>query len=230
MSTLLSRIFGRKDSKPAEPVNDGRIDVSALKPLMSPQEFAEVKVGRAASAAPVSTNPNELSGAWAMERVLKTFPSAQRALFQRFHIGGCSSCGYMPHDTLDKVARDHGLETDTVVAFIKESGNLEKDLEITPAETAELLKQGTIKLLDVRTPQEYQIAHVEGSILADQAMAQKIIDTWPKETRIVTMCHHGMRSMDAAAYLRGHGFTNTQSMRGGIDAWAASIDPAIPRY
>src|SRR4029079_18468347 len=189
-------------------------------------------VGRASTtpAPSVSTKSDALDGLWSMERVLKTFPSAQRALFQKFHIGGCSSCGYMPHDTLEKVSRDHGLETDTVVAFIKESSALEKDLEITPAETAQLLKQGAIKLVDVRTPQEYQIAHVEGSILADQAMAQEIINTWPKDTRIVTMCHHGMRSMDAAAYLRGHGFKNTQSMRGGIDAWASSIDPSIPRY
>src|SRR6185436_4118037 len=178
MSTLLSRIFGRKNSKPVEPENDDRIDVSALKPLMSPKEFAEVKVGRTASVtAPVRTDPSELSGAWTMDHVLKTFPSAQRALFQRFHIGGCNSCGYMPHDTLEKVSRDHGLETDTVVAFIKESSALEKDLEITPAETAQLLKQETIKLVDVRTPQEYQIAHVEGNILADQAMAQEIINT-----------------------------------------------------
>ena len=229
MSTLLSRIFGRKNSKPAEPAGQDRIDVSALKPLMSPQDFAELKVGRT-SAPAVSRSPDELNGSWQMDRVLKTFPSAQRALFQKFHIGGCSSCGYMPHDSLDKVSRDHGLETDTVVAFIKESANLEKDLEITPAETAQLLKQGAIKLVDVRTPQEYEIAHVEGSILADQAMAQEIVNTWPKDTRIVTMCHHGMRSMDAAAYLRGHGFRNTQSMRGGIDAWAAAIDPSLARY
>src|SRR6185503_13573202 len=128
MSTLLSRIFGRKNSKPAEPAADDRIDVSALKPLMSPKEFAEVKVGRASTtpAPSVSTKSDALDGLWSMERVLKTFPSAQRALFQKFHIGGCSSCGYMPHDTLDKVSRDHGLETDTVVAFIKESSALEK--------------------------------------------------------------------------------------------------------
>jgi rhodanese-related sulfurtransferase len=136
----------------------------------------------------------------------------------------------MPHDSLDKVSRDHGLETDRVVAFIKESANLEKDLEIEPSEVARLLKEGTIRLLDVRTPQEYEIAHVEGSLLVDQALAQEIVNTWPQETRIITMCHHGMRSLDAAAYLRGHGFMNTQSMRGGIDAWACVVDTSVPRY
>ncbi len=231
MSTLLSRIFGRKNIKPQEPADDGRINVSALKPLMSPDEFAQLKATHGGpKAAALTADPDDLTGAWPMEHVLKVFPSAQRALFQKFHIGGCSSCGFMPHDTLDKVARDHGLETETVVGFIKESANLEKDLEISPAETAELLKQGAIKLLDVRTPQEYQIAHVEGSVLVDQSLAQEIINTWSPDTPIVTMCHHGMRSLDAAAYLRGHGFKNTRSMRGGIDAWSNTVDASVPRY
>ena len=107
---------------------------------------------------------------------------------------------------------------------------MEKDIEITPKETAELLKQGKIKLLDVRTSEEFSIASVAGSVRVDQALAQEIMQTWPKDTAIVTMCHHGMRSLDAAAYLRGHGFTNTRSMTGGIDAWAIQIDPAVQRY
>ena len=71
---------------------------------------------------------------------------------------------------------------------------------------------------------------VPGSALVDQNLAQEIVQTWPKDTAIVTMCHHGMRSLDAAAYLRGHGLTNTKSMSGGIDAWSLQIDSAIPRY
>jgi rhodanese-related sulfurtransferase len=107
---------------------------------------------------------------------------------------------------------------------------MEKDLETTPRETVELLKAGKIKLLDVRTPEEYAIAKVEGSILVDQSVAQEIMQTWPKDTQIVTICHHGVRSLDAAAYLRGHGFANTKSMMGGIDAWSSQIDPSVPRY
>ena len=105
-----------------------------------------------------------------------------------------------------------------------------KDLEIAPRDVADLLKQGNIKLLDVRTPEEYQIASVQGSVLIDQVLAQEILQSWPKDTAIVTMCHHGIRSLDAAAYLRGHGFDNTKSMTGGIEAWALQVDPSIPRY
>src|SRR5215510_9056865 len=216
MATLLSKIFGKKTpTTPAREVDE--LDVSALKPLMQPKPA-------------VSADPKDLSGAWTMQQVTTVFPSAQRALFQRYHVGGCSSCGFQPADLLATVAMNHGLDVNEVVEHIKRSQEMEKDLEITPTETVELLKAGKIKLLDVRTPEEYAIASVEGSILVDQSVAQEIMQSWPKDTQIVTICHHGMRSLDAAAYLRGHGFANTKSMMGGIDAWAVQIDPSIARY
>jgi len=103
-------------------------------------------------------------------------------------------------------------------------------MEIDPIEVQQLLKQKAIKLLDVRTPVEYSIAHIDGSILIDQELVEEIVSSWPKDTDIVTMCHHGIRSLDAAAYLRGQGFTKVRSMRGGIDVWSAKIDPSVPRY
>ena len=106
----------------------------------------------------------------------------------------------------------------------------EPDLEISPAEVAALLKDGTTKLIDVRTPQEYHIARIEGCRLVDDVLAKEIVDTWPKDTPIITVCHHGVRSLDAAVYLRQQGFTQTRSMRGGIDLWSRTIDPSIPRY
>jgi rhodanese-related sulfurtransferase len=107
---------------------------------------------------------------------------------------------------------------------------METDLEITPLEVAELLKQDRIKLIDVRTPQEYETAKIAGSVLVDQELVQEIMQSWPKDAPIVTTCHHGVRSLDAAAYLRGHGFVKTRSMKGGIDAWSLQVDPAVPRY
>lgn len=188
-----------------------------MKPLMEP------KVN-------TSTDPKDLSGDWTMQQVTTVFPSSQRALFQKYHVGGCSSCGFQPTDTLATVATNHGLEVNEVVEHIKRSQEMERDLEITPRETADLLNQGKIRLLDVRTPDEYAMACIPGSVLVDQSVAQEIMQSWPKDTAIVTLCHHGMRSLDAAAYLRGHGFNNTRSMTGGIDAWALQIDSAIPRY
>jgi rhodanese-related sulfurtransferase len=217
MATLLSRIFGKKTAAAAPAPETDDLDISALKPFMEPKPVT-------------STDPKDLSGAWTMQQVTSVFPSAQRALFQKYHVGGCSSCGFQPTDTLATVAMNHGLDVNEVVEHIHRAEDMEKDLEITPRETAEMLSAGKIKLLDVRTPEEYAIARVEGSLFADQSLVEKIMQTWPKETPIVTICHHGMRSLDAAAYLRGHGFSNTRSMMGGIDAWTVQIDSSIPRY
>jgi rhodanese-related sulfurtransferase len=217
MATLISKIFGKKTNQPSPTEDKDDLDVTALKPLMQ-------------AAAVTSTDPKDLSGEWRMDQVTKVFPSAQRALFQKYHVGGCSSCGFQPTDVLATVAMNHGLDVNEVVEHIKRSEEMEKDLEIAPHEVAQFFKEGKIKLLDVRTPEEYAIASVAGSVLVDQTLAQEIMQTWPKETPIVTMCHHGMRSLDAAAYLRGHGFVNAKSMTGGIDAWALQIDPAVPRY
>ena len=80
MATLLSRIFGKKTPPTPTQENDD-LDISALKPLMEP------KVA-------ISTDPKDLSGAWPMQQVTTVFPTAQRALFQKYHVGGCSSCGF----------------------------------------------------------------------------------------------------------------------------------------
>jgi monothiol glutaredoxin len=107
---------------------------------------------------------------------------------------------------------------------------MELNLEISPAEVAALMKEGAVTLIDVRTPQEYEIARIDGCRLVDQALAKEIVETWPKDTPIVTVCHHGVRSLDAAVYLRQQGLTQTRSMSGGINLWSMTVDPSIPRY
>ena len=52
----------------------------------------------------------------------------------------------------------------------------------------------------------------------------------PKDTTIVFHCHSGARSLDAAAYFIGHGFTDVKSMTGGINAWSEQVDPSVPKY
>ena len=103
-------------------------------------------------------------------------------------------------------------------------------MEVEPVEVARLLKEESIKLLDVRTAMEYNIARIEGGVLVDQALVDEIVTTWPKDTQIVTLCHHGIRSLDAAAFLKAHGFTNVRSMRGGIAAWSSVVDTKVPQY
>ncbi len=71
---------------------------------------------------------------------------------------------------------------------------------------------------------------LDGSLHATQDLTQEMMSSWPKDTPIVTYCHHGIRSLEAASYLIGHGFTNVLSLAGGIDAWVEEIDSSLRRY
>jgi len=168
----------------------------------------------------------------AMQEVLQAYPGAQRALFRRYHIGGCSSCGFQPADTLEQVCAQHNvLDVEEVLEHIRKAEELDRKLQIKPKEVTELLRAQKIKLLDVREDFEWEAAHIEGAQLLTQELAHQILHgAWPKDTAIVFHCHHGMRSLDAAAYFLGHGFTNVRSMDGGIDAWSREVDHSVPRY
>ena len=112
------------------------------------------------------------------------------------------------------------------------------DLEISPQDLKQILsaKAATSTeaepiLLDVREPWEYEAARIEGSTLMPMGdVPGRAFQELDPEAHIVAVCHHGVRSLNVAAWLRNQGFENAQSLRGGIDAWSAEIDPAVPRY
>ena len=166
-----------------------------------------------------------------MQEVLQAFPSAQRALFSRYHIGGCNSCGYEPADVLEDVVKRHNItDVEEVVAFIHSADETDRRIQIKPADVAAALRGSTPpRLLDVRSRDEWDIARLTGAMLVDETLAQQVM-TWPKDTPIVLYCHSGGRSLDAASYLAGHGFANVRSMTGGIEAWSRDIDKTVPRY
>ena len=172
-----------------------------------------------------------ITGDSTMGEVLEAYPSAQRALFRRYHIGGCNSCGYQPGDTLEEVARGHNiLDVGEVIAFVERADQIDRRAQVSPREVAASLgSDGPPRLLDVRTPAEWQLARIEGATLMTEAVAE-IMMRWPQDTPIVFYCHLGQRSLDAASYFAGHGFTEVRSMTGGIDAWAVEVDPSVPRY
>jgi rhodanese-related sulfurtransferase len=105
------------------------------------------------------------------------------------------------------------------------------DYEISAADAAALLRDNKVKLIDVREPWEFATARINGSVempVGDvPARAHQELD--PDE-RLVILCHHGMRSMNVTVWLRNQGFEQVQSLRGGIDAWSAEVDPTVGRY
>ena len=105
------------------------------------------------------------------------------------------------------------------------------DYEISPSEAAALLNQKEARLVDVREPWEFATARVEHSMLMPMgevpARANNELDP---EERLVVLCHHGVRSMNVTVWLRNQGFELVQSVRGGIAAWSAEVDPSVARY
>jgi rhodanese-related sulfurtransferase len=102
---------------------------------------------------------------------------------------------------------------------------------ISPPElSAKLQEDKSVKLLDIRTREEWDAVRIEGASRMSQETMQEILGKWPRENLVVIYDHAGTRSLDAAAYFQGHGFKNVRCLRGGIDAWAQEIDPKLPRY
>jgi rhodanese-related sulfurtransferase len=172
-----------------------------------------------------------ISGDLTMRELLEISPGAQRALFRQYHIGGCASCGFRPEETLAEVcARNENLPVAEVIDYLLTSQEEDRRTLITPTELAAALQGGGAKVVDVRTREEFEAARIEGSLLLSQELMQEILAGWDREALTVFVDHAGARSMDAAAYFAGHGFTQARALRGGIDAWSQEIDPSIPRY
>jgi len=162
-----------------------------------------------------------------IREVLEAFPGAQRALFRRFHIGGCSSCGFQPTETLAGLAERNGANVDEMLAHIKTSHEQDEKFFISPIEVK---KNPSLRLLDIRTREEHEAVAISGSILMSQDTMQEILSRWPRNEPFVIYDHQGKQCLDAAAYFAGHGFEQIRCLRGGIDAWAQEVDTTMPRY
>jgi len=167
-----------------------------------------------------------------MSEVLRHYPGAQRSLFARYHIGGCSSCAFSPTETLAELcARNDSLSVQEVMDHIRDSHSADVRLQITPRELAELrTTRPEVTLLDVRTREEHEAVCLPGSKLLTQEMIQSLMATADKTAPLIIYDHTGSRSLDAVAYFIGHGFTEAKGLAGGIDAYSAEVDPSLPRY
>jgi rhodanese-related sulfurtransferase len=87
-----------------------------------------------------------------------------------------------------------------------------------------------IVLLDIREPWETALCAIAGSVTIPLGDLPNRIDDVPRDRAVAVICHHGVRSLHATAWLRGRGYDQTYNVTGGIDAWAAQIDPTMRRY
>ncbi|MFM7604595.1 MAG: rhodanese-like domain-containing protein [Prosthecobacter sp.] len=173
-----------------------------------------------------------LSGDMTMSQVLVAYPGAQRALFARYHIGGCRSCGFQPGETLAQVCeRNEHIPVAEAITHIQSSHEADSSLRISPPDFEALRRaQPDLLILDVRTREEHEAVKLPNARLLTQDLVQEIFTSGDKTKPMVLYDHTGSRSLDAAAYFIGHGFGETKCLDGGIDAYSTQVDASLPRY
>lgn len=115
-----------------------------------------------------------------------------------------------------------------------------EDFEMTPRVAArDLCTRDDFLMIDCRTPEEWEVCRVDGSLLIplhelesrldeiEDALAERGVG---EDAPIGVICHHGNRSVKAALLLQRHGFAGAKSIVGGVDLWAMDIQSGMPRY
>ena len=102
---------------------------------------------------------------------------------------------------------------------------------ISPKELKASLDKGDkLVLVDVREEWEYSLAKLDGSMLIPLGTLPQSLTRLNRDSEIIAICHHGMRSADATNFLLQQGFQNVKNLVGGIDAWSTQVDGTVPRY
>lgn len=106
------------------------------------------------------------------------------------------------------------------------------EYEVTPRQAADLLKAGKAIVVDVRTAPELEAASVAGAqhIVLDEIERRAGEIDADKGVQVLTLCHHGVRSLKAALALRQLGYPDAKSIAGGIDLWSHAVDRTVPVY
>ena len=167
-----------------------------------------------------------------MSDLLQAYPSAQRALFAKYHIGGCQSCGFSPSETIaDLCVRNENIDPSELLDHVRANHAADARMQISPQELVALRQADpTLPILDSRTREEHEAVKIEGSRLVTQDLIQEVFNTFDKTKPIIIYDHMGTKSLDAAAYFIGHGFSEAKCLAGGINAYSIEVDPTLPRY
>jgi len=111
-----------------------------------------------------------------------------------------------------------------------QEGEVSTVRQISVFELKELMQSETAyELIDVRTESERAIASVDGFRLLDEGEHDRLTGL-DVDAPLVFLCHHGIRSQQAAEYFRQQGFRDLYNVQGGIEAWSCRVDPTVPRY
>ena len=170
---------------------------------------------------------SELSVETPMGEILEALPGAKRAIFVRYHLGGCQSCAFGNDETLAELARRSEVEPGEMLEHLLTSHEHDLEMLIEPVEAKARL--GEFRLVDLRTREEHEAVVIPGSEFFTQELQQAIFAGDPG-AKILLYDHSGKNSLDQVAWFRGHGLKETYALRGGIDAWSREVDGTVARY
>ena len=162
-----------------------------------------------------------------MALILETLPGARRAIFARYHLGGCQSCAFSNEETLADLCTRSEIPADEVLAHLLTSHVHDSAMLMEPSAAKEEISG--LRLIDLRTREEHEAVGIPGSEFFTQELQQQLF-AGDSNTKILLYDHAGKNVLDQVAWFRGHGLNKTFGLRGGIDAWSQLVDPAIARY
>ena len=162
-----------------------------------------------------------------MGDLMAAMPGARRALFARYHLGGCQSCAFDDGETLAELCRRAELDAGEVLAHLHASHEHDLTMLMPPIQVAE--RKDEVLFVDVRTREEFEAVKVEGAEFFTQELQEKLFREKPGGL-VVLYDHTGKYVLDHVAWFRGHGLGNAFGMTGGIDAWSREVDPKVMRY
>lgn len=172
-------------------------------------------------------DPPRLTPSSPMGTILEALPGAKRALFARYHLGGCQSCAFATTETLAELCERSDLDPDEVLAHLLASH--EHDLGMWMEPSAAAARRESLRLVDLRTREEHEAVVIPGSEFFTQDLQQRLFAGEPDQA-ILLYDHQGRHVLDQVAWFRGHGLKDTYGLRGGIDAWSREVDPTLRRY
>ena len=176
---------------------------------------------------------SDISEKTTMNELQELIPGSRRALFAKYHIGGCQSCGFDDSETIAEVCqRNDNLPVNEVLEHLRTSADHDKKIQIEPKDLKSKIEDtnNEIHLLDIRSREEFDATRIEGAQILTAELQQEALGKWDKGTSVIIIDHAGDRSLDVAAFFIGHGMKNVLALAGGIDAYAREVDPSIPRY
>ena len=161
-----------------------------------------------------------------MGALMAEMPGARRALFARYHLGGCQSCAFDDSETLGKLCERAELDAGEVLEHLLASHEHDLTMLMEPGEVA---SRDDVMFVDVRTREEFEAVKIEGARFFTPELQDEIFKEKPGGI-VVLYDHTGKYVLDQVAWFRGHSIPNAFGMNGGIDAWSQKVDSKVMRY